>query len=173
MAASTLPIQFFLDDLKERPVRRVPGTGVFMYRGAGGTPPALLHLLQHFHTLRERVLLVSVETADEPRVARDRRASCEPLGQGFHRIALRYGFMEQPHVARVLASLNVDGKPIDLKEATFVIGRESVIASDRKVGMSLWRERLFGAMARNARTATSFFHLPPDRVLELGVQIEI
>ena len=173
MAASTLPIQFFLDDLKERPVRRVPGTAVFMYRGAGGAPPALLHSLHHFQTLRERVILVSVETAEVPRVPDGQRATLESLGQGFHRIALRYGFMEDPFVARDLSAVPVDGKPIDIKESTFVIGRESVIASERKVGMSLWRERLFGAMARNARTATSFFHLPPDRVVELGVQVEI
>jgi len=173
MAASSLPTRFFLDDLKERPVRRVPGTGVFMYRGAGGTPPALLYSLQYFQTLRERVLLVSVETADEPRVSDDRRVTYESLGQGFHRISLRYGFMEQPFVARDLAAISIDGKLIDVNDVAFVVGRESVIASERKVGMSLWRERLFGAMARNARTATSFFHLPSDRVVELGVQVEI
>jgi KUP system potassium uptake protein len=173
MAASMLPVEFFLADLKERPVRRVPGTAIFMYRGAGGTPPALLHSLQHFDSLRERVVLVSVETAEVPRVAADQRAAAEPLGLGFHRVVLRYGFMEDPHVARDLGALVLDGVPLSPKESTFVIGRESVIASERKVGMSLWRERLFGAMARNARTATSFFHLPPERVVELGVQVEI
>jgi KUP system potassium uptake protein len=173
MAASTLPIQFFLADLQERPVRRVPGTAVFMYRGAGGTPPALLHSLQHFESLRQRVVLVSVETAEVPRIADDQRTTVESLGQGFHRIGLRYGFLEDPHVARDLAAVRLDGVLLNPAEATFVIGRESVIASERRVGMSIWRERLFGAMARNARTATSFFHLPPDRVVELGVQIEI
>ena len=173
MAASTLPIEFFLADLKERPIRRVPGTAAFMYRGAGGAPPALLHSLQHFHTLRERVLLVSVETADQPRIPAEQRSSVESLGQGFHRIVLRYGFMEDPHVARDLGAVRVDGAALDPGDLTYILGRESVIASERKVGMVLWRERLFGAMARNARTATSFFHLPPERVVELGVQVEI
>ncbi|MEQ1855694.1 MAG: KUP/HAK/KT family potassium transporter [Longimicrobiales bacterium] len=173
MAASSLPIEFFLADLKERPVRRVPGTAVFMYRGAGGTPPALLHSLQHFETLRERVILVSVETGEVPRIAADQRTRVEALGQGFHRILLRYGFMEDPQVARDLAAVRVSGVSLNPREITFVIGRESVIASERKFGMSLWRERLFGVMARNARTATSFFHLPADRVVELGVQVEI
>ncbi len=173
MAASTLPIQFFLADLMERPIRRVPGTAVFMYRGAGGTPPALIHSLQHFQTLRERVLLVSVETADQPRIPAEQRSSVESLGQGFHRIALRYGFMEEPHVPRDLGAVRIGGAALDLGELTYILGRESVIASERRVGMSAWRERLFGAMARNARTASSFFHLPPERVVELGVQIEI
>ena len=173
MAASTLPIEFVLADLKERPPRRVPGTVVFMYRGTGGTPPALLHSLQHFETLKERVVLLSVETAEVPRVAADQRVTTEVLGQGFHRVALRYGFMEDPHVPRDLAGARLAGVALNVDEVTFVIGRESVIASERKFGMSLWRERLFGAMARNARTATSFFHLPPDRVVELGVQVEI
>jgi KUP system potassium uptake protein len=173
MSASTLPIEFFLADLKESPIRRVPGTAAFMYRGAGGAPPALLHSLQHFQTLRERVLLVCVETADEPRIAPEQRTSVESLGQGFHRIVLRYGFMEDPHVPRDLGAVRVDGTALDPGELTYILGRESVIASERRVGMSLWRERLFGVMARNARTATSFFHLPPERVVELGVQIEI
>ncbi|MBM4183631.1 MAG: potassium transporter Kup [Gemmatimonadetes bacterium] len=173
MASSTLPIEFFLADIKLNPPRRVPGTAIFMYRGAGGTPPALLHTLQHFDSLRSTVILVSVETAEVPRVPEAQRATSEALGQGFHRVALRYGFLEDPFVARDLESVRIDGKAIDPKDVTFVVGRESVIASERKVGMSVWRERLFGAMARNARTATSFFHLPPDRVVEVGVQVEI
>jgi len=173
MAASMLPIEFFLADLKERPVRRVRGTSVFMYRGAGGTPPALLYSLQHFQTLKERIILISVETKEVPRVDEDQRSTVEALGQGFHRVTMRYGFLEEPHVPRDLAAVSIDGAPLNTAELTYVIGRESVIASERRVGMSLWRERLFAAMVRNARTATSFFHLPPDRVIELGVQVEI
>ncbi len=173
MAASTLPFDFFLADLKENPPRRFPGTAIFMFRDADGTPPALLHSLQHFGVLRQRVILLSVETAEVPRIPPEQRATTRALGDGFHRIVLRYGFMEDPNVPRDLAMVRVEGRPLDLKEATFLLGRETVIASERKVGMSLWRERLFGVMARNARAATSFFHLPHERVVELGVQVEI
>lgn len=173
MAASSLPFEFFLADLKENPPRRVPGTAVFMFRDAGGTPPALLHSLEHFGVLRQRVILLSVETTDVPRVPSEQRSTAKTFGEGFHRIVLRYGFMEEPHVPRDLATVRLEGRELDLKDATFFLGRETVIASEGKVGMMLWRERLFGVMARNARTATSFFHLPPERVVELGVQVEI
>jgi KUP system potassium uptake protein len=173
MAASTLPIEFFLADVEEHPPRRVPGTAIFMFGQTSGTPPALLTSLQHFGVLRQRVVLLSVETAEVPRIGAEQRATSHSLGQGFHRVILQYGFMEDPDVPFDLARVQIDGRPLDLSDATFVLGRETVIASERQVGMTLWRERLFGFLARNARAATSFFHLPPERVVELGVQVEL
>ena len=173
MAASTLPVEFFLADLADNPPQRTPGTGIFMARGPDGTPPALLHSIQHFGTVPERVVILSVLTAQVPRVEDERRIEAKGLGEGFHRIVMRYGFMEDPDVARDLEAARIPAVDLDLGDATFFLGRETVIASEGMVGMTLWREHLFGFMARNARMASSFFHLPPDRVVELGVQVEL
>jgi KUP system potassium uptake protein len=108
-----------------------------------------------------------------PRLAEERRLEVKELGDGFHRVVMRYGFMEDPDVARDLEGSPIPGLDLDLTQATYFLGRETVIASEGQVGMSAWRERLFGIMARNARLASSFFHLPSDRVVELGVQVEL
>jgi KUP system potassium uptake protein len=173
MAASTLPVEFFLADLTDNPPRRTPGTGIFMARGPEGTPQALLHTLQHFGAVPERVVILSVITAEVPRLEDEQRREAKELGEGFYRILLRYGFMEDPDVVHDLESVSIAGVDLDLRQATFFLGRETVIASEGTVGMTLWREHLFGFMARNARMASSFFHLPPDRVVELGVQVEL
>jgi KUP system potassium uptake protein len=173
MAASTLPVEFFLADLTDNPPRRTPGTGIFMARGPDGTPPALLHTIQHFGAVPERVVILSVITAEVPRLEDEQRREAKELGEGFYRILLRYGFMEDPDVVRDLDSVSIPGVDLDLRQATFFLGRETVIASEGTVGMTAWREHLFGFMARNARMASSFFHLPPDRVVELGVQVEL
>jgi KUP system potassium uptake protein len=173
MAASTLPVEFFLADLTDNPPRRTPGTGIFMARGPDGTPPALLHTIQHFGAVPERVVILSVITAEVPRLANEQRLETKELGEGFCRVILRYGFMEDPDVVRDLDSVSIPGVDLDLRQATFFLGRETVIASEGTVGMTAWREHLFGFMARNARMASSFFHLPPDRVVELGVQVEL
>ncbi|MGE0158928.1 MAG: potassium transporter Kup [Gemmatimonadales bacterium] len=172
MAASTLPVEFFLADLTDNPPRRTPGTGIFMARGPDGTPPALLHTMQHFGAVPERVVILSVLTAQVPRFE-GQRIEAKELGDGFHRVVMRYGFMEDPDVARDLEENVIPDLDLDLGQATFFLGRETVIASEGSVGMSAWRERLFGLMARNARLASSFFHLPSDRVVELGVQVEL
>jgi KUP system potassium uptake protein len=173
LAASTLPVEFFLADLTDNPPRRTPGTGIFMARGPDGTPPALLHTMQHFGAVPERVVILSVLTAQVPRVPPEQRLSAKELGEGFHRVVMQYGFMEDPDVARDLEATPIPGLGLDLRQATFFLGRETVIASEGTVGMAGWRERLFGFMARNARLASSFFHLPSDRVVELGVQVEL
>jgi KUP system potassium uptake protein len=173
LAASTLPIGFFLADLEENPPPRVPGTAIFMFGNAEGTPPALLHSLQHFRVLHERVVLLSVETAEVPRIRAEERIEVETLQSGFFRVLLRYGFMEDPDVPRDLEGISVAGLDLDPQNTTFFLGRETVIATRRRVGMAPWREKLFAFMARNARPATSFFRLPPDRVAELGVQVEL
>jgi KUP system potassium uptake protein len=145
-----------------------------MARGPEGTPPALLHTLQHFGAVPERVVILSVLTAQVPRLPPEQRCEAKELGHGFHRVLMRYGFMEDPDVARDLEERRIEGIDLDLRQATYFLGRETVIATEGGgVGMTLWRERLFGLLARNARLASSFFHLPPDRVIELGVQVEL
>jgi KUP system potassium uptake protein len=172
MAERTLPWDFFVKEMIMAPPHRVPGTAVFMYGNPEGTPPALLHSLKHYRVLHERVALLAVETEEVPHVAREARSSVEDLGHGFFRIVLRYGFMEEPDVPAALAEVRVEGLDLSPPRTTFFLGRETLIPSPRE-GMASWREHLFAVMSRNARTATSFFALPPNRVVELGAQVEL
>ena len=143
-----------------------------MYSDPTGTPPALLHSLKHFRVLHERVVFLAVVTEEEPRVPKEERSRVEALGQGFYRVVLRYGFMEEPHVPQALAHVHLDDQKLHPSQATYILGRETLLATSRP-GMAVWRERLFSVMTRNARTATSFFDLPPNRVVELGMQIQL
>jgi KUP system potassium uptake protein len=170
----TIPLEKLLDRLKEEPVNRIPGTAIFMYGNRTGTPPALLANLDHNGILHERVVLVAVETADVPTLLESERVEVIPIAEGFFRIVVRFGFIEKPELPSVLHNLDLGGVPLRVHESTFFLGRETVIPrKDRLSGMSHWREQLFAIMTRNATDATSFFALPPDRVVELGTQLEI
>ena len=183
---NTLPFELFLPDLGKRNLPRVPGTAVFLTSTPSGAPPVLLHHLKHNKVLHDRVLIMQVANEEIPQVGDDERITCEPLGQGFYLVKARYGFMETPDVPRVLALL-----PSELEEqghttgafkvadTSFYLGRETLIVSrkatrtDARFGrMSRWRRKLFALMARNAQSATAFFQLPPNRVVELGAQIQ-
>jgi KUP system potassium uptake protein len=166
------PFARFLEDLTAAPPHRVPGTAVFMTSNLVGTPPTLLHNLEHNHVLHERVILLTVVTSDVPHVAAEGRFEVEPLGQGFFRVTLRYGFMEDPDVPAALLAGGSHGLPIDVAHTTFFLGVETLLSTHRD-GMPRWRERLFALMSRNAVRATSFFRIPPERVVELGMQIEL
>ncbi len=172
LGEGALPVDAFVQDVGTRSPPRVPGTAVFMYSNPEATPPALLHNLKHNKVLHERVVLLAVVTAEVPHVPADERAQAEELGQGFHRLRLTYGFMEEPNVPEALAALQPKGMDFKPLETTYFLGRETLIPSSRP-GMAMWREHLFAMMNRNARTATSFFRLPPNRVVELGAQIEL
>jgi len=167
-----LPIELFVQNLGAKSAARVPGTAVFMYSNADATPPALLHNLKHNKLLHERVVFLAVITAETPHVQPENRATVEDLGRGFHRVRLHYGFMEEPNVPGALAELKDKGMEFRPMETTFFLGRETLIPS-RRPGMATWRKHLFATINRNARTATSFFGLPPNRVVELGAQIEL
>jgi KUP system potassium uptake protein len=172
MLSLAIPIEDFLRDIAGNPPVRVPGTAVFMNGTGTGTPPALEHNLEHNKVLHERVVLLTVKTRQVPHVEPEERVSVEPLGQEFYRLIINYGFMEDPDVPGVLASTETHGLAFDPAETTYFLGRETVIAS-KHPGMMLWREKLFALMSRNASTATAYFCLPPDRVVEMGSQVEI
>ncbi|HEX6748828.1 MAG TPA: potassium transporter Kup [Longimicrobium sp.] len=172
MVETTLPIDLFLEDVRRSQPTRVPGTAVFMYGNRQGTPPALLHSLKHYKVLHATTVFLNVETQEVPHVAEEQRIEVEALGEGFYRVTLSYGFMEDPDVPRALSGIHVDGLDLRPAHTSYFLGRETLIPSKRP-GMALWRERLFAVMARNARPATSFFALPPNRVVELGAQIEL
>jgi KUP system potassium uptake protein len=172
LRSRALPIEEFLARDPAEDVVRVPGTAVFMNSNPETTPPALLHNLKHNRVLHEHVVLLAVETEEVPRVTHAEQADVKELGQGFYSVLLRFGFMQDVDVPAALARL----KGIDLEfrpmETTYFLGRETLLATEKK-GMAIWRERLFAFLSRNARSATSFFHLPPNRVVELGAQVEL
>jgi KUP system potassium uptake protein len=133
----------------------------------------MLHNLEHNKVLHERVLFVTVKTRQVPHVAADDRLEIESFGNGLYRVKVYYGFMDQPNIPEALAVSAQRGlPPIDPADTTYFLGRETIISSSRR-GMASWRERLFALMARNATTATAYMGIPPDRVVELGEQVEV
>jgi KUP system potassium uptake protein len=172
LTARALPLeQFVAATVAHEPIR-VPGTAVFMTAQPRGTPPALVHNLRHNKVLHQRVIILSVRTTHEPHVTPDERLSVAPLGRDLFNVVLLYGFMDEPNVPEALALAREQGLRIDFADVTYFLGRETVIVTNNP-GMAEWREKLFVLMARNAIRATAFFKLPPDSVVELGVQIEI
>jgi KUP system potassium uptake protein len=151
---------------------RVPGTAVYMTSSFEGAPPALVQNTRHNHVVHERVVLLTIETLEMPRVAEAERLRVERLDNGFVRLAGRYGFSESPSVPELLRVAAAQGVDVEMDKTTFFLGRETLLATLRP-GMALWRERLFATMSRNAHRATAYFDIPPDRVMEVGSQIEL
>lgn len=176
LAEGTMPLGLFLDGVEKSKVHRVPGTAVFMTGSDDGVPPVLLHHLKHNKVLHERVLLVSVKTADVPETRAAERVRVMPLGHGFWRVVASYGFMQTPNVPSVLEVVDRMGIRCKPMETSYFLGRERLIPVASKTGdkiaLSRWRKIVFAIMARNARSATEFFCIPPNRVVELGTQIE-
>jgi KUP system potassium uptake protein len=173
----TMPLDAFLKSLSSGRIPRVPGTAVFMTSEAAGAPVVLLHHLKHNKVLHEQVVLLSITTAEVPEVRDEDRVSFERMEHGFVRAAAHYGFMESPDVTAVLALLRQRGLKAKPMETSYYLGREQLIPRQKawKEGgmtMSLWRKKLFAFMAKNALSAAAFFQLPPNRVVELGTQIE-
>jgi KUP system potassium uptake protein len=168
----TLPEDLFLEDIKENPPTRVQGTAVFMTSTAGGIPPVLLHHLKHNKVLHNQMVLLSIMNERVPQVDLSENFTVTELGQGFFRVHARYGFMQSPNVPRLLARCAEAGLDIDAGDTSYYLGRESLLVSGRS-RMSRWRKALFSFLSRNSRPATAFFHLPPNRVVELGAQIEL
>ncbi len=160
-----------MDGVTVNPPARVPGTSVFMTAQSNGTPPALVHNLRHNKVLHRNVVILTVSTTQTPHVPADEQVELRDLGHGVSNVIVRYGFMQDPNVPDALAMARDKGLRID-DDITFFLGRETIIVSDHP-GMAQWRERLFVLMSRNAVRATAFFQLPPERVVELGVQVEI
>ena len=169
---ASLPVDVFLQDVEKRSPTRVRGTAVFMDRTPEGIPPPLLHNLKHNKILHDRIVFLTVVTDEVPRLKEKERTRVQFLGPCFWRVTLHYGFMENPDVPRALRKLKLDGKGFEPMETTFFLGRETLIASKRP-GMALWREHVFAWMARSEGRATAFFNIPPGRVVELGLQVEL
>jgi KUP system potassium uptake protein len=172
MMEGLLPMDMFLSDVRQHPPHRVSGTAVFLSGTLDRTPPTLVHNLKHNKVLHRRIVLLSVVTEEQPRVVESERYDVSELGEGFFRIVLHFGFMETADVPRTLGGLKFKGLEFPPAETTYFLGKETILAT-RRPGMAIWRERLFAVMSRNARAATAFFNLPPNRVVELGSQVEI
>jgi KUP system potassium uptake protein len=169
---TALPLDLFLPDLETSTLPRVPGTAVFLTGDPGGTPLALLHNIKHNKVVHERTVFLTLLTEDVPYVVAGERVSVKALDQGFFRVVARYGFMEMPNVPALLRSVRFEGFPIDLDQASYFMGREQLIPTGHS-GMGRWRETLFALLARNAQSATTYFRVPPNRVVELGAQVEL
>ncbi len=167
-----MPADVFLKDLAEHSPQRTSGTAVFMSITPEGIPHTLLHHLKHNEALHERVLLLSVLSTETPTVSAEDRVSVEDLGQGFFRVHAHYGFMEAPNIMRILDLLAGKGLIIDIHTTSFFLGRETLLATGT-APMAQWRKFLFIFMSRNSWNATSFFGLPPERVVELGNQVQL
>ncbi len=172
LAARAVPLDEFMATVEADQPVRVPGTAVFMTAQPSGTPPALAHNLRYNKVLHERVIVLTVATAQVPHVPVGERLSVQALGRGLFNLRVQYGFMEDPNVPEALRQASQQGLHIDLDDTTYFLGRETIIVTRRR-GMAIWREHLFVVMARNAVRATAFFRLPTERVVELGVQVEM
>jgi KUP system potassium uptake protein len=171
MRQASLPLNLLLEEIDRRPPPRVPGTAVFLTSDAEGAPVVLLHHLKHNKALHQQVVLLSVLSVEVPTVEDADRVSVTALPQGFYRVLARYGFMETPNVPRVLALCEPHGLRTRAMETSYYLGRERLLPSGRE-RMARWRKKLFVFMSRNAQSAAQFFGLPPNRVVELGAQIE-
>ena len=171
MREAAMPISIFIDSAASS-ATRVSGTAVFMTSTPDGVPHALLHNLKHNKVLHDRVILLTVKIADEPFVEQETRCKLEDLGKGFHRLVIRYGFMQEPDVPEALKRLTGCGPAFKMMDTSFFLARQTLLPSSRP-GMAIWREKLFAWMLRNAESAMEFFRLPTNRVVELGSQVEI
>jgi len=168
----TLPLDKFLSSLAGANVTRVPGTAVFMTSNPEGTPIVLMHHFKHNKVLHEQVILLSVQTVEVPEVPPEKRAVVRDLGQGFYQVMAYYGFMQTPNVPEILRCAEMKDLKVEPRQASFYLGRETIIITKRP-GMQRWRKGLFSFLARNALSATAYFGIPPNRVVELGTQIEL
>lgn len=171
MTEGSLPIEIFAKSAQNS-ATRVPGTAVFMASTNTGVPSALLHNIKHNKVLHERILILTVAVQDVPYLESIERYSCKDLGNGFYRVTIRCGFLEETDVPALLRTLDLCGAPFDMMQTSFFLSRQTLLAS-AKPGMAIWREKLFAWMLRNAASAMEFFRLPTNRVVELGSQVEI
>jgi KUP system potassium uptake protein len=171
MREGAMPIKIFIQSAATS-ATRVPGTAVFMTSSPEGVPHALLHNLKHNKVLHERIILLTIKIADVPYVSEGHRCMIEDLGAGFHRMVLKYGFIEEPDVPVALANVHRCGADFRMIDTSFFLSRQTLLPSSRP-GMMIWREKLFSWMLRNAESAMEFFRLPTNRVVELGSQLEI
>jgi KUP system potassium uptake protein len=169
---SALPLDLFMQDVARKEPVRVPGTAIFLTSEPSGVPPVMLHHLKHNKVLHQRVIILSLQTRDYPTVDPEERLEIRDLGHGVSVVVAYYGFMETPDMHDLFREIAAAGIAIKMNEASFFLGRETLLATG-KSKLAHWRKQLYIVMARNAQSATTFFSLPPNRVVELGAQIQL
>jgi KUP system potassium uptake protein len=172
LAETGLPLPIFIKSAATS-AHRVRGTAVFLSASPETIPSALLHNLKHNQVLHERVLILTVKVEEVPYVDAIQRLETYPAGDGFYRVILHYGFMEEVDIPRALAPIGNVGEPFDMMRTSFFLGRQKLIASKERPGMAVWRERLFAWMSKSSESAMEYFQLPTNRVIELGSQLQI
>jgi KUP system potassium uptake protein len=172
MESGTIPDELFLQDIAETPLPRVSGTAVFMSSGTDGMPNVLLHHVKHNKVLHKQVVLLSIVTQNFPFAIGNQSLAVRDLGHGFYRVLANVGFMQQPNVPRILTRCEKHGLTVNAADTTYYLGRQTLLTTGR-AGMARWRKVLFSFLSRNSRPPTAFFNLPPNRVVELGLQIEL
>jgi len=172
MAEAVLPLDNFLEDLRRTRPHRVKGTAVFMASNPNGVPPILLHHFKHNQVLHDQVVLLTVLPLHIPEVPLKERVHVEELAHGFFRVTVRYGFMQDPDVPWALRECARAGLKVPPERTSYYLGRETLLPTGR-ARMPRWSKSLFAFVSRNARPATAYFGLPPNRVLEIGMQIDL
>jgi KUP system potassium uptake protein len=167
-----IPLDSLVARLEKKPPIRVPGTAVFLTSDPAFAPTALMHSLKHYKVLHEKNVILTVETADTPRVDLAERVRIEPVGETFSRVTLRFGFMEQPNVPKALAIARKHGWQFDIMATSFFLSRR-LLKPAAQSGMPRWQDRLFIALTRSANDATDYFQIPTGRVVEVGTQITV
>ncbi len=171
-ARNQVPFDDFVQEVEAKKPHRVTGTAVFMTQSPTGVPVVLRHHFRHNQVLHEQVVLVSILSENVPYVSPRKRITVEELPQNFFRVQARFGFMETPRIPSILEAVAIFGLTIDPETVTFYLGRETLLATVKE-GMMRWRKGLFAFLSRNARPATAYFGIPADRVVELGMQVEL
>jgi KUP system potassium uptake protein len=172
LKTSAIALQPFLESLFQHKPHRVHGTAVFLIAEPDAVPHALLHNLAHNQIMHERTIFMTVMIKEVPWVPVKERVTIEPLGNNCYRINAFFGFKDTPDVPQALEACNVHDLEFNMLETSFFLSRETVIPR-AGAGMAMWRERLFAAMIRNAGSVVEYFQIPPNRVIELGTQVEI
>ena len=167
-----IPLEAFMESLFVAPPVRVPGTALFLRGESDGVPHALLHNLSHNKVLHERVVFLTVHIIEEPWVPEDEQVAIVELGHNCFQLNVRYGFKDEPDIPDILRRCSGLGLVFEMMETSFFIARQTVVSAPNG-GMAPWREHLYVMMSRNARAAADYYQIPPNRVIELGTQVEI
>jgi KUP system potassium uptake protein len=170
--ATEVSLDAFFKRLASTPPVRVPGTGVFMTARPEGAPPILVHHLKHNKVLHQQIVLLTISMLNTPTISEGEPIEVQPLGGGFYRVIARFGFMESPDVPIALGRAREKGLTMNDEDTTFYLADLTLLANGQ-IGMSRWRDTVFIFLSRNARRATNFFNIPVDRVVEIGIQLEI
>jgi len=174
MRARLMPFDKYIQSLlKDTQLKKVPGTAIFMNGDTSSTPPALLRNVKHNHVLHERIVSLSIVSEKIPTINIANRVEIVDVAPQVYKVRGHFGFNEQPEITVILKACAAKGLHFDFDQISFFIGKETIIATGKRIGMAVWREKLFSIMARNAHNATSYFGLPADQVVELGAQVEI